>query len=91
LQAERKWGRAQKRRRLRRAGVFVGGEPIGPAPLDPVEDAVARSPQRRHVLRQQYQPDRQHPGPEKWEDAQKAAADKQRAGRNPEPERRGPA
>ena len=67
---------------LRSAG---GREPARPAPLEPMERAFARPPQRRYVVGQKYEAERQHPEAENRQDGEAAADDQQYAGRNARP------
>jgi len=62
-----------------------------PAPLDPVQDAVAGPAQGRYVLGQQNQAQGQHPDLEQRKHAQEPAADQQHAGGEAKPARRGSA
>jgi len=61
------------------------GEPIRPAPLEPVENAIARSPQQRNVVGQEHKPERQHPQAEDRQDGEAPADDQKYASRNPRP------
>ena len=60
-----------------------------PAPLEPIESALARSPQRRDVVGQKHEPERQHPEAENRQDGQASADDQQHAGRDARPARGG--
>ena len=62
---------------------------MGPAPLEPIESAIALAPERRDVLGQEDEPERQHPEAEKRQDGEEAAKDEQHAGRNARPFRGG--
>ena len=64
-------------------------EPVGPAPFEPMERAFARSPQRRDVVGQKHEPERQHPEAEDRQDGEAAADDQQYAGRDARPARGG--
>jgi hypothetical protein len=51
------------------------GKPMRPMPFDPIQKPIPHPPQRRDVLREQHQSKRQHPDPEKREDAEDGARD----------------
>src|SRR5690348_12353328 len=61
------------------------GEPVRAAMRDPVESATTQPPQRRYVLGQQHQAERQHPYAEKRQNAKGAAAEQQYPRRDPHP------
>ena len=56
-----------------------------PVPLDPIQQPIAQPPQRRDILRQQHQADRQHPNPENRQNAEERAGDEQNASDQPDP------
>jgi hypothetical protein len=64
---------------------------MGAMALYPIQEPIAHPPQRRNILRQQHQPERQHPNREDRQDAEEGASDEQHADRNPDPAQRWPA
>ena len=62
-------------------------KPMGPPPLEPIQDAPARPAQGRHVFGQQHHAEREHPEAEHGEDAQDSAANQQQASRDAQPAR----
>ena len=64
-------------------------EPVGPAPLETIERAIARPAQRWDVVGQEHEPKRQHPEAENRQDGEAAADDQQYAGRDARPARGG--
>jgi hypothetical protein len=65
------------------------GEPERSAPLEPIERAFARPPQRGHVVGQKHEPERQHPETENRQDREATADDQQDAGGDARPARGG--
>jgi hypothetical protein len=65
------------------------GEPARPAPLEPIEGAITRSPQRREVVGQEHEAERKHPRAENRQDGEASADDQQDAGRDARPARGG--
>jgi hypothetical protein len=51
------------------------GEPARPAPLEPIEGAITRSPQRRDVVGQKHKAERKHPQAENRQDGEASADD----------------
>ncbi len=86
--------RASARRQPASGGLTFSGSiaapapaPRGPAALDPDHGSSCRTPQDGHVLRQQQQAERSHPDPQKRQDAEKAAHEKEGPDRKPHPPR----
>ena len=61
------------------------GEPARPAPLEPIEGAITRWPQRRDVVGQKHEAERKHPQAENRQDGEASADDQQDAGRDARP------
>ena len=71
------WSRAPRR-----------GEPVRPAPLEPIENAIAQATQRRDVVGQKHEAERQHPEAENRQDGEAPAEDQEDAQRGCAPSAR---
>jgi hypothetical protein len=60
-----------------------------PAPLEPIESAVAKAAQGRDVVGQKHKAERQHPEAENRQDGEASADDQHDTGRDARPARGG--